>query len=135
MTHRDDDDAVGYGKPPKKHRFRKGQSGNPKGRPKGSQNFTKLLEKTLSRKMAIIENGSRKTITTQEAALRKLAAKALQGEGRALDRLIQMAADNSAEKEARSAERILSAGEEEILARFLENNTRLGASNEEQGDD
>ena len=26
---------VGYGKPPKKHRFRKGQSGNARGRPKG----------------------------------------------------------------------------------------------------
>ena len=30
----DGEDQVGYGKPPKKHRFRKGQSGNPAGRPK-----------------------------------------------------------------------------------------------------
>ena len=29
-----DDYEIGYGKPPKKHRFRKGQSGNPKGRTK-----------------------------------------------------------------------------------------------------
>lgn len=29
---------VGYGKPPAEHRFRKGQSGNPKGRQKGSKN-------------------------------------------------------------------------------------------------
>ena len=28
---------VGYGKPPKKHRFRKGQSGNARGRPKGAR--------------------------------------------------------------------------------------------------
>jgi hypothetical protein len=28
-----DDDKVGFCKPPKKHRFKKGRSGNPNGRP------------------------------------------------------------------------------------------------------
>ena len=34
MSHDDDDDRVGYRRPPKQHRFTKGQSGNPNGRPK-----------------------------------------------------------------------------------------------------
>ncbi len=33
---------VGYGKPPVEHRFKKGQSGNPKGRVKGSKNRPKI---------------------------------------------------------------------------------------------
>lgn len=46
-----DDGKVGYGKPPKNTRFKAGQSGNPKGRPKGQSNLTKLIELEVKRNM------------------------------------------------------------------------------------
>jgi hypothetical protein len=44
---------VGYGKPPQEHRFRPGQCGNRKGRPKGSKNNATLLREILDRKIPV----------------------------------------------------------------------------------
>ena len=43
-------EQVGYGKPPKLTRFKPGQSGNPRGRPRGALNMATVLERTLRRK-------------------------------------------------------------------------------------
>ena len=45
---------VGYGKPPQATRFQPGKSGNPKGRPKGSRNRTKLPALNEERLKSII---------------------------------------------------------------------------------
>jgi hypothetical protein len=71
--------TVGYCNPPVSTRFRKGQSGNPKGRPKGTFNMATLLERTLRQKVSIEENGVRKTVTKLEAALQQLVNKAASG--------------------------------------------------------
>ncbi len=113
-----DDDDVGYGKPPKHTRFKKGQSGNPKGRPKGARNFATDLDEVLKAPMTVTENGAPKRVSTQQAVLMRLREKALKGDPRALDRLLVLAADRSAEQEAQSAERSLSADEAEILERY-----------------
>ena len=42
---------VGYGKPPKHTRFQPGQSGNPRGRPKGTKNLKTDLEEELSERV------------------------------------------------------------------------------------
>jgi Family of unknown function (DUF5681) len=72
--------AVGFGNPPEATRFRKGVSGNPKGRPKGSLNVYSMFIKTLRAKVVIKENGRRKTVTKLEAALKQVANKAASGE-------------------------------------------------------
>ena len=38
---------VGRARPPHEHRFKKGRSGNPKGRPKGSKNVNALIRRML----------------------------------------------------------------------------------------
>ena len=79
--------SLGYCNPPKHTRFKKGQSGNPQGRPKGTLNMATVLERTLREKVIINENGKRKTITKLEAALKQLTNKAASGELKALQLL------------------------------------------------
>jgi hypothetical protein len=79
--------TVGYCNPPERTRFKKGQSGNPNGRPKGSLNMATVLERTLREKVIINQNGRRKTVTKLEAALKQLIDKATSGELKALQLL------------------------------------------------
>jgi hypothetical protein len=74
-----DDTDVGYGRPPKRNRFRKGQSGNPKGRPKGKLNSATVLEQALQKRVVINENGVRRTITKLEAMYTQLVNQAASG--------------------------------------------------------
>ena len=58
-----DSDPVGFRKPPQHTRFRKGRSGNPKGRPKGSPNFATALEQALSEQVTVNEGGRRYSVS------------------------------------------------------------------------
>lgn len=78
---------LGYCNPPQHSRFKKGQSGNPQGRPKGTLNMATVLERTLREKVVINENGRRKTVTKLEAAIKQLTNKAASGELKALQLL------------------------------------------------
>jgi hypothetical protein len=81
---------VGYGKPPAHTRFKKGQSGNPKGRPKGSFNLATVLARTLREEVIVNEGGQRKTVTKLEAAVKQLANKAASGDLGALRQLFML---------------------------------------------
>ena len=83
---------VGYRKPPQHSRFKKGQSGNPKGRPKASESFARLARQTLNERIVIKENGERRTITKLQAALKQLINKAAAGDARAIRDVIKLQA-------------------------------------------
>jgi hypothetical protein len=74
------DYEVGYGRPPVHTRFKKGQSGNPQGRPKGSKNFGTQVASTFARKISVHERGKERRISMAEAILLKLTAKAIAGD-------------------------------------------------------
>ena len=82
---------VGFGKPPKGTQFRKGKSGNPKGRPKGKPNLATIINRTLQAKVIIKENGRRRKVTKYEAGLIQLSNKAASGDLPALKMVIVQA--------------------------------------------
>jgi len=117
---RDDDDyEVGYGRPPKHTRFQKGQSGNPKGRPKGRRNFATELEEVLEAPVPVTQNGAKAHVSSRQAVLYRLRERALNGDIGPMKQFLELAERHEAAKAATQAERRLNRDEDEILERFI----------------
>ena len=82
---------VGYGKSPKGTQFRKGQSGNPQGRPKGAKNFPTLLQEELQAPIPITEGGQTKVIPRMRAIVKRTVELALKGNLRAAELVMKWA--------------------------------------------
>ena len=134
VENKDQEYEVGYGKPPKHTRFKNGRSGNPKGRPKGSRNFSTDAKNMLREPVALTGNGKRKKVSTQLAALMRLRAKALSGDARALDKFIELARTYNDEEIAEVAEK-LEQSEAEVLEAYNERVLRRAAKSQPDGDD
>lgn len=81
---------VGYGKPPKSGQFQKGQSGNPKGRPKGRKKFGTIIEDVLHRKIVVREGGKTKKVSRIEALVSRVANDALKGNARSTEQVFKL---------------------------------------------
>jgi len=84
----DEDYVIGFQKPPKGTRFVRGKSGNPKGRPKGSQNATTILDKACRERIRVTTNGKVRYLSKFEAAMLQLLNKAASGDLRATQMLL-----------------------------------------------
>jgi len=110
---------VGFGKPPEQSQFRKGRSGNPRGRPKGALNKKTILSRALREKVVITENGKRKRVTKHEALYKQLVNKSVSGDLKAMIEVIKLDA-SSEEGPSDSIDIQLSETDQEILDGILE---------------
>jgi Family of unknown function (DUF5681) len=86
-------DKVGYGQPPKHTQFKKGQSGNPKGRPKQVQAHmpvSRIIRHSLSEEVQGFVNGKTRKMTKLAAIIEVQSAKALKGDTRAAKLVIDL---------------------------------------------
>jgi len=81
---------VGYGKPPKDTQFPKGQSGNPKGRPKGSKNLVTLIHEMLDQLIPVREDGRSRKVPARAAIAKRMVNGGLAGNQRAIDQLLRI---------------------------------------------
>lgn len=85
----DADYEVGYGKPPTETQYKKGQSGNPKGRPSKSKNMNTLLDEELDRLITLRDGNGVRQISTREAIIKQMIQGALKGDLRQLQFLFR----------------------------------------------
>jgi hypothetical protein len=86
-----DDSTVGYRRPPVHTRFKPGESGNPKGRPKRAKNYRTVLNSILKEKVTVREGGKVRIMPKYEAILHALVMNAIQGKARARAILLELA--------------------------------------------
>lgn len=90
MDESDEEYRVGYRKPPKNSRFVKGQSGNPKGRPKGAKALNTVLFKINGERIKVAQNGRTRYIIKLEAMVLQLANKAATGDVKAAKEYLRL---------------------------------------------
>lgn len=110
--------TVGYRRPPKKTQFKPGQSGNPKGRPKGTLDLKTALTDELKERITVRENGKSRRVNKQTALVKALIAKGMQGDTKAAGLVLNLNArllENSVDQESEFIDR----EEEALLKKFL----------------
>jgi len=111
--------AVGKGRPPKETQFKPGQSGNPKGRPKGIKNAATMAKAALNRKVVVTINGAKRKMTVQDVSYRRLADKAMTGDQKTFNYLLTLDNNFDSAKNTTTTETVTAEQDLEIIADFF----------------
>lgn len=118
------DQEGGYNRPPLSGRFKAGQSGNPKGRPKGSRNLKTDLTSMMKRRVQIREDGQQRLVTRQELVLLRLFEQAAKGDTKACTQLFSMIIKFEPKEVPIAESAIVTEQDQEIIADFLRRHSK-----------
>src|SRR5271155_147156 len=130
-----DPTGVGYRNPPKQSRFRKGVSGNPKGRPKGAFNLATVLWRTLQERVVVNENGVRRTVPKLEAALKQLVNQAASGDLAAIRQLTALTVFTQPEAGGARNESVLAETDLKVLSGVVKRIQQFAKPGDDSNDD
>lgn len=104
------DESVGYGRPPQHSRFKPGVSGNPNGRPKKATHAASdIIENVMEEMVEFKERGVRKLASRRELSIRSLVSKAIKGDVKAAEMLLELR-ENAERHGKNAAKRIIVTG-------------------------
>src|SRR3984893_9282719 len=109
------DYQVGYGKPPRHTRFKRGQSGNPRGRPRESKNLPTLLTEALNKRVIVAENEGRRKVTKREAIITQLVNRSAKADLRAGKILLDIIQDIERRTEPTSPETSFGLADQKVI--------------------
>jgi hypothetical protein len=110
-----DDYQVGYGKPPRHTQFKRGQSGNPRGRPSGSKNLATLVTEALNEPVIIAEDGGRRRISKREAIIKQLVNRSAKADWRAITILLNIVREIEGRIEPETVESSFSTADDKVI--------------------
>ncbi|WP_267389244.1 DUF5681 domain-containing protein [Sphingomonas sp. GC_Shp_3] len=127
----ENEERVGYRRPPRQHQFKPGRSGNPRGRPQGAKGLKSELLAVINEQLTITVNGKPRRMRTLRVVLKSLAAQAAKGKIAAADKLLTLVIDAFGFEDERTTARELSDTDRLIIQHMLGQTTGTGGAGDE----